>query len=234
MAFTSKLSRDRSRRRRQFMGRATLWLLGLGVLGGLGYSAYQTGTMLAESRVVELERSLVTLSAQLETANLEKARVLAGLAEMRQADAALQARYDADVPKGELADLLAALRGRLAQGVPAARLGQVVQEAAAARPCETRLTRRRFAIVPAGRAAEEVALLDGLVQVSAFVPVGATEFGRNVTVVVTRAWVAEPLKLAGLPARQEIAVNNLVMRLTVEPSDVAGYAIATLSGCGKV
>ena len=234
MTFTSKISRDRSRRRRQFLGRATLWLLGVGMLGGLGYSAYQTGTMLAESRVGELERGVVALTGQLETANQEKARVLAGLADMRQANQALQGRYDADVPKGELAELLASAKGRLGQGVPVARLSQVLQDATVTKACETRVTRRRFAIVPAGRPAEEVSLLDGLVQVSASVPAGAAEVSKNATVSVTRAWVAEPLKLTGLPARHEIVVNNLVLRLTVEPSDVAGYATATLSGCGKV
>ncbi len=234
MAFTSKISRDRSRRRRQFLGRASLWLLAIGVLGGLGYSAYQTGTMLAESRVGELERNLVSLTAQLETANQEKARGLVGLAEARQASQTLQTRYDADVPKGDLADLLAAVRGRLAQNVPAARLAQVVQDATATRSCDTRTTRKRFAIVPAGRPSEEVSLLDGLIQVSASAPPGATENAKGATVLIARAWVAEPLKLTGLPARQDIAVNNLVMRLTVEPSDVAGFAVATLSGCGKI
>jgi hypothetical protein len=234
MAFTSKISRDRSRRRRQFMSRAFMWMLGLGALGGLGYSAYQTGTMLAESRVVELERSLVVLTGQLETTNQEKARVLAGLAEMRQANAALQARYDADVPKGELAELFGIVRGRLAQNVPAARLSQVMQDAGVTRPCETRVTRKRFAIVPAGRTPEEVSLLDGLVQVSASAPAVATDGLKGVSVLVARAWTGEPLKLAGLPVRQDIVVNNLVLRLAVEPSDVAGYAVATLSGCGKV
>ncbi len=234
MAFTSKISRDRSRRRRQFMGRATLWLAGIGVLGGLGYSAYQTGTMLAESRVVELERNLVTVTAQLETANQDKVRTLLSLADARQANQALQARYDSDVPKGEIADLFTVAKSRLAQGIPAPRLTQVLQDATATKPCETRTTRRRFAILPAGRPPEDVSLLDGLVQVSASTPPGATEIAKTATVLVTRAWLAEPLKLTGLPARQDITVNNLVLRLTVEASDVAGYATATLSGCGKV
>ena len=234
MAFTSKISRDRSRRRRQFMWRASLWLAGIGVLGGLGYSAYQTGTMLAEARVVELERNLVTVTAQLETANQDKAHTLLSLAEARQANQALQVRYDSDVPRGEMAELYGVARSRLAQGVPAARLTQVLQDATATKPCDTRSTRRRFPIVAAGRPAEEVSLLDGLVQISASIPPGSTESAKTATVLVTRAWLAEPLKLTGLPARQDIAVNNLVLRLTVEASEVAGYATATLSGCGKV
>ena len=120
------------------------------------------------------------------------------------------------------------------EGIPPARLTQVLQDATATKPCETRSTRRRFAIVPAGRPPEEVSLLDGLIQVSASTPPGATEIAKTTTVLVSRAWLAEPLKLTGLPARQDITVNNLVLRLTVEPSDVAGYATATLSGCGKV
>jgi hypothetical protein len=50
---------------------------------------------------------------------------------------------------------------------------------------------------------------------------------------VARAWASEPLKLTGLPAKQDVAINNIVLHLTVEPSELAGYAYATLTVCGK-
>ena len=65
MAYTSKFSRDRSRRRRQTLWRSTLWLLGAAALIGLGYSAYQTGTLLAEARVREIDGRLAEQTARL-------------------------------------------------------------------------------------------------------------------------------------------------------------------------
>ncbi len=231
MAYTSKFSRDRSRRRRQAMWRGTLWLLGAAVLGGLGYSAYQTGTLLAEARVRELDARLVELSGRLDAGNGEAARLRVTLAEARQAVATLQARYEADVPKGEPAEIYAAAKERLAQGVPPARLTQVLREAAVAKPCDARVIRKRFALQQAVRNSEDTAqLLEGLIQVSA--APGGTDVAKTTVVTITRAWAAEPVKLTGLPARQDIAINNAVLRLTVEAADVAGYANASLSVCG--
>ena len=56
---------------------------------------------------------------------------------------------------------------------------------------------------------------------------------RATSILVTPAWLSEPIRLEGLPARHDILVNNLVLKLTVEASDVAGFANAVLSGCGK-
>lgn len=232
MAYTSKFSRDRSRRRRQALWRGTLWLLGAGVLAGLGYSAYQTGTVLAEARVRDLDARLVELSGRLEAGNGEAARLRVTLAEARQAMATLQSRYDNDVPKGEPAEIYAAAKERLAQGVPAARLTQVLREAAVVKPCEGRVVRKRFALQQAVRSTEDSAqLLEGLIQVSA--APGGADVAKTTVVTITRAWAAEPLKLTGLPARQDLALNNIVLRLTVEAAEVAGYATASLSVCGK-
>lgn len=233
MAYRSGISRERSRKRRQLLWRATIWLAVAGVLGALGWSAYQTGSLLAESRVMELDRRVRDLSAQLDGTRSDNLRLQSALAEARQSNVALQSRYDSDVPKGEPAELFGITRDRLAQGVTAARLAQVLREAGPARPCETRVTRKRFGIT-VGRAAEDAAsLLDGLVQVSVSIPAAGGDAARTAAVTVARAWAAEPLKLTGLPAKQDIAINNAVLHLTVEASDLAGYATASLSVCGK-
>ncbi|MCX7380172.1 MAG: hypothetical protein NT133_01865 [Alphaproteobacteria bacterium] len=234
MAYTSKFSRDRSRRRRQTLWRSTLWLLGAAALIGLGYSAYQTGTLLAEARVREIDGRLAEQTARLEAGSTDAARMRVTLAEARQAVVTLQSRYDADVPKGEPAEIYAVARERLAQGVPAARIVQVLRDAAVAKPCDTRVVRKRFALQQATRNAEDTAqLLEGLIQVSASMPGSGADAARTAVVTVTRAWVAEPLRLTGLPARQDIAINNTLLRLSVEAAEVAGYATASLSVCGK-
>ena len=63
--------------------------------------------------------------------------------------------------------------------------------------------------------------------------VTAVGLSLDLPAYLRRAWAAEPLKLTGLPAKQDIAINNAVLHLTVEASDLAGYATASLSVCGK-
>ena len=233
MAYGSRIRRERSLRRRRMLWRAALPLLiGLGLFG-LGWSAYQSGTLLAEARVRELNRRIDDLSSQLSTSHAETERLRSGVAEAKSAVSDAQNRYDKDVPKGELANLVGVARDRLAQGVPAARLAQVLRDASVTRACDTRTTRKRFEITSGKRTADDTAgFLEGLVQVTAGVPNGAADPARTV-VTVDQAWTGEPLKITGLPAAQDIIVNNLVLHLAVEPSPLAGYALVTLSTCGK-
>jgi hypothetical protein len=133
-----------------------------------------------------------------------------------------------------LAKLLVVARERLAQGVPSSRLQQVLQEAVIARICDTRLTRKRFAF-QVGKATPDstATLLDGLVQVSAIIPSVVADPPRTATVVIDQTWSGEPMQLHGLPARQDIIVNNLLLHLTVEVSPMSGFAMVSLSTCGK-
>ncbi len=212
------------------MWRATVWLFIAGCIGALGWSAYQTGSVLAESRVTGLLGQVATLTAERDGARTDAGRFQALLSEQRAATATLQGRYDTDVPRGDLAQLFGLARDRLSGGLPAERLSQILREAAPTRSCEGRFTRRRFPIGQPGRTEEGTTLLEGLIQVAVTAP--GTDL-KAATVTVGRTWAAEPLKLTGLPAKQDIAINNLVLHLVVEPADLAGYAFATLSLCGK-
>ena len=232
MAYGSRFRRERSQRRRRLLWRVTLPLLIALGLFGLGYSAYQSGTMLAEARVRELNRRIDDLSGQLSASRADNERLQAGVADAKRALAAMQARYDKDVPSGDLAQLASAARDRLAQGVPVARLAQVLRDASAVRECSTHATRKRFEITTGKHTAEDTAgFLEGMVQVTA-ATTNAADPAKTV-VTVDPVWTGEPLKLTGLPAHQDLVVNNLVMHLTVEASPLAGYATVTLSTCGR-
>jgi hypothetical protein len=212
--------------------RAALPLLIAFGLFGLGYSAYQSGTMLAEARVRELNRRIDDLSSQLSTSRGDNERLQSDVADAKRAVQDAQGRYDKDVPKGELADLVGAARNRLGQGVPAARLAEVLRDASATRACDSRATRKRFEITTGKRTADDTAgFLEGLLQITA-ASNGSADPARTV-VTVDQAWATEPLRLTGLPAHQDIIVNNLTLHLTVETSPMAGYAMVTLSTCGK-
>ena len=231
MSFRSGISRERARKRRRFMGRVAVVLAVVGGLVVLGYTAYETGSELARLRVVELEKRTTELMQQVDDANGARARTQATLGEVQQSLDRLQKRYNNDVPAGPAAELFALIQGRISAGVPAARMTQVVRETAALRPCETRTVRKRFAIQAAGsRTPETVSMLEGLLQVSAM----AGNDSKAVTVTVSPMWSDEPIVMTGLPARHDIVVNNAVLKLSVEASDLAGYASVILSTCGKV
>lgn len=227
MAYRSGARRERNRRRRRLFGLLMLGLAGIGGLLALAYAAYQTGTYMAELPIAALRRQTAALTRQVQDERAEVARLGAALVAADDAKAAAQRRYAAEVPDPAVADLHAILRQRMAQGVPAARLAQVLRETTDVHGCDGRSVRRRFPIEPPGQTAETVSFLDGLIALS------ASGDGAKVVTLVSRAWTDAPLRLEGLPAQQELTLNNLSLHLVVEPSGLAGYAQATLSVCGK-
>jgi len=234
MAYGSRIRRERSLRRRRVLWRSAFPLLIALGLFGLGYSAYQSGTMLAQARVSQLTRRIDDLSGQLAKSHSDNELLQSSLTGAEHAIQDAKSRYEADVPKGELADLVRIARDRLAQGVPTSRLAEVLRDASGKRACETRVIRKRFEIQTGKRTADDTAaLLDGLVQVTAATANAAADPARSAVVTLDQAWSSEPVKLTGLPAHQDIIINNLTLHLVVEASPLSGYAVATLSTCGK-
>ena len=234
MAFKSGLSRERSRRRRKFLWRGTMWLAAAAGFGAIGYSSYQAGILLARQEVSGLESDVTSLTRQLATVKGENERLRTDLTQTRQSADALKRRYDTDIPAGGLARLVDLLRQRLAGGVPEDRIAQVLRDAAPVRACEGRVVRKRFVIQPAGQGTEQpVSLLDGLILVSASAPTGPEDPNKTAQVTITQAWAPLPIKATGLPVQQSITVNNLEMKLLVEPSGMRGYGDVSLSLCGK-
>jgi len=110
----------------------------------------------------------------------------------------------------------------------------VLREIDAPRPCGDRVTRRRFPITTKAQGPDDVvALLDGLIQVSASMPAGGDGPAKAAVVTISRAWAAEPIKVTGLPVQQVITIYNAELKLVVAASDLRGYAEASLSTCGK-
>ncbi len=234
MAYRSGLSRERGRRRRRVLWRGMLWLAVAAVLGAIGYSSYRTGSTLARLEVTTAEENVARLTAELGNLRSENDRLRTDLAQTRQNADTLRRRYDADVPKGGLAEVLGLARDRLAAGVPQDRIAQVLREAEAMQPCESRVSRKRFAMQTTGQGPDQVvSLLDGLIQVTVSVPAGAEDPTKAATVTITRAWASQPIKATGLPVRQSIAINNVELKLTVEVSEMRGYGAVSLSTCGK-
>jgi hypothetical protein len=233
MAIRSGISRERARRRRQFLFRLTLWLFAACVFVAIGYSSYLTGSALAKRAVLAQRAAIERLQAQVDADKSTNERLQADLAQARQATAALQQRYDDDVPKGGLAALVTVLRQKQGAGIKDFRIAQVLREIDAPPPCSAKVTRRRIPIATKAPGPDDaVSFLDGLVQVSASIPAGADGTTRAATVTISRAWAAEPIKATGLPVQQVITIYNTDLTLVVEPSDLRGFAQASLSICG--
>jgi hypothetical protein len=64
-------------------------------------------------------------------------------------------------------------------------------------------------------------------------PAGGESLAKAAAVTISRAWIAEPIKVTGLPVQQVIMIYNTDLKLVVEASDLRGYAEASLSACGK-
>jgi outer membrane murein-binding lipoprotein Lpp len=232
MAIGSRMSRERRRRRGQFALRVTKWLLGLGIFAGLGVVAYQSGLELAGTEVTRLERRLDEVATEARDLQLRNSRLEADLRQAREANAALQRRYDRDVPSGASAAVFSLAQSRIGAGVPRERIEQVLRDAGPVRTCEARGTSRRFAIVYGARIPDNagIELAEGLVRVVVSTAAQTDDIARTAQVVVTVAG-QDPQTFTGLPQRQVVTLGNAELALNVT-SEIRGFATAAITNCG--
>lgn len=232
MSIGSRRSRERRRRTGQIVLRLAKWLFALAVFVGLGFWSYQSGLDLARSEVTELEGRLDTLSADARATYARNAQLEGELRQARADMAALQRRYERDVPAGEAAALFALAQARIGAGVPRARVEQLIRDAGPVRQCEGRASSRRFAVAYGPRAPDNagIELLDGLVRVVVSAPNQTDDLARAANVVVTVAG-QDPVTLTGLPQRHAVTLGNAELTLNVS-SEIRGFATAGISTCG--
>lgn len=232
MSIGTRRNRERRRRTGQIALRVAKWVFMLAVFVGLGFWAYQSGLDLARSEVIVLEQRLDTVSADARAAHARNAQLDGELRQAREGMAALQRRYDRDVPAGEAAALFALAQQRIGAGVPRDRIEQIMRDAGPVRRCEGRATGRRFAVAYGPRVPDNagIELLDGLVRVVVSAPNQTDDLTRAATVVVTVAG-QEPVTLTGLPHRQPVTLGNAELVLNVT-SEIRGFATAALTTCG--
>jgi len=232
MSIGSRRSRERRRRTGQVALRVAKWLFMLAVFVGLGYWSYQGGLDLARSEVTVLEERLDRLSADARNTYARNAQLEGELRQAREDNAALQRRYERDVPRGEAAQLFALAQSRIGAGVARDRIEQIMRDAGPIRRCEGRPNSRRFAVAYGPRAPENagIDLLDGLVHVLMRAENQADDLARAATVVVT-VFGQEPVTLTGLPQRVPVTLGNAELQLNVT-SEIRGFGTAAISTCG--
>ncbi len=232
MSIGSRRSRERRRRTGQLALRVAKWLFMLAIFVGLGFWSYQGGLDLARSEVTVLEDRLDRLSADTRNTYARNTQLEGELRQAREDMAALQRRYERDVPRGEAAQLFAQAQARIAGGVPRERIEQIMRDAGPVRRCEGRAASRRFAVVYGPRAPENagIDLLDGLVHVMVRAENQADDLARAATVVVS-VFGQEPVTLTGLPQRLAVTLGNAELTLNVS-SEIRGFGTAGLTTCG--
>lgn len=233
MSLRNRRNRERRQRMLSALGHTAKWLLILGVLGGIGLMAHRTGSELARvetnrlSEELEGARGDVTmLRGEVETLRGERDAA-------RSQVAALQQRYDRDVPTGALAALLAEVRKRLEGGLAEERLRQVVATAAPVRLCDGPAVVRRFRIGAGERAGPEdgTSFLDGLIRVEATAPAGFENLSRTMAVTFSGVGLEAPVRATGVPATQVFRLAHLEVPMTVTVSPIAGFAQASVPTC---
>ena len=227
--------RARERRQRLFagLGHTAKWLLFLAALAGVGLFATHTAR---EDARAELERLATERDAALAEAQsrIAEAERLARETEAARAEAAAaRRRYEAEVPTGRLATLVAAIRTRLAAGLTEERLADVIRDAAPRRACDGPPIVRRFRITPGDRPLPEDAatFFEGLVRIQAHAPAGFEGVSRSMVVTFAGQGLPAPVTFTGVPAAQQFRIGHHEATITVTASPIAGFAAATLATC---
>lgn len=143
MAAYGTFGDPRRRRRRQALWRMVRFLFGVIAVLGVGAYGYQVGVATGQARSEQLEGDL----ARFQRANLDlRDQIAVAGKRSEEAQAALEdmrARYAANIPSGDAADLLDQVRAQLGAGVAPDRLAFLI-EAAGLNACQNAPVTKRF------------------------------------------------------------------------------------------
>ncbi|MBK8175178.1 MAG: hypothetical protein IPK66_07905 [Rhodospirillales bacterium] len=127
---------DRRRRRRRSRVILFRWILALGLILAAGAYAYQTGTRIAERNVISLEQQNTELRGTLEDLKAQTEAQAQKIAAEKATASDWQARYEKDVPTGQIKDIFDLVQDKLSNGVAADRLQSVIQQIENRRSCD--------------------------------------------------------------------------------------------------
>ncbi len=129
MTFSSHGSRlDRRRRDHWRMAMVRLVFYGA-IIGVISYWAYTMGGEHAESRNRVLESRMTAMTDENERLRVETDEAVAARATALERATRYRQRYEAEVPQGEVYDIMTVVRGRLEAGVSTERISHVISEA---------------------------------------------------------------------------------------------------------
>lgn len=169
---------ERRRRQRRWMMIRSLILVAL--VGGALWIAYGAGRQVGQAQIDALQHQLEESRVTQEALQVENGRLAAAASAAQKAEAEWRRRYENDVPRGELADLLKQAKQRLEEGVELSRLSFVISAVERERDCRGEPVTRRFLVrTPLHRGGNDAAsFADGLFTVTASGPTAVNADGN--------------------------------------------------------
>jgi len=233
MALIFSRSRERTRRRKALYLRVGRWLVLIALFLGIGYSSYEAGLALAELKVSRIQGQLAAVTGERDEARAARIQTNVELKQAKEHSAALQARYEADVPTGDLAGLLQRLRERMREGVSSARLDEAITAARAVTPCEGAVDSKRIALrtTPRSHAVDNTSFVDGLIGV--YVTRETDAEGQPLAAHFRVFPDAESVARGPMPLRHAVVVGNVEFRFVVTLSDLRGFVVIAMNTCGR-
>lgn len=239
---TLGLNESRTRQRRQRRWRLVRWLVALALLVGAGAFAYQTGSMLARQRVVELAGQIDRLEATIAELQDEKRRLNSQLEQAKLRAGNWRTRYEEEVPKGTRQELLSLVDERLEAGVQPERMAFILSKAGNARRCEGGPQTKRFLVqTPISTGANaSVSFAEGAITVTAEGASATNAQGspeawydpaEPVTVRFARLGGASTEASGKLPLHHSVVVGDDEHRFTVVDGERRGFVNVTWERC---
>lgn len=235
------LHETRLRRKRRVRWTIAKWVLALGAILAAGIFAYQSGSSLARREVTSLKQEIEELTATVDKLQSENTDLAANVivVEKRLQDA--NARYEQDVPTGEMAALFQKLQEKKESGVTTERLEFLIESAENPRDCTPEATSKRFLVqTPLYQGANDsVRFADGKVTVTASGEPAKDDSGnveawydeaQPVTVRFIRIGGKTTEETGKLPIHASVVLDKYEYRFTVEAGP-RGFVLVTGDRC---
>jgi len=167
----------RRKQRRWAVIRLFIFLIAFGISLWIAYGA---GRQVGQAQIDALQHQLEENRVSQEALQAENGRLAAAASNAQKAEAEWRRRYEEEVPKGNLAELLKLARQRLEEGVDPARLSFVISAVERERDCRGEPVTRRFLVrTPLHRGGNDMAsFADGLFTVTASGPTAVNADGN--------------------------------------------------------
>lgn len=239
---TLGLYEERARRRQRFRWNSLKWLVGFGLVAGAGYFAYDTGSSLSEQERSALSQRLAESESRTDSLQREAAQLRYSLEDAESRMAEQQARYDRDVPQGQIAALLSLAEEKLRQGVTPDRLTFLISAASNERDCDKAPVTKRFVVkTPLYTGANDwVAFADSTITVTAVGASAANPEGKAeswfdsaqpITISFTHIGGKTSRKTASLPFQHAIVVGEREYRFQAVAGDSRGFVEISGDSC---
>lgn len=236
------LHESRQRRRRRFWWGVTKWSLALAMILAAGVWSYRIGSQLAARDVVKAEEEAEALRQEVAGLQEQSAALATDLAQARKTIAAWETRYQREVPKGFVRDMVHLVQEKLAAGADEERLAFLVAAADKPRVCDDQPETKRFIVtteLQEGGANDAVSFDNRAITVTATGAAARDASGnleawydpeKPITVTFTQLGGKTVTAEGALPLHHSVVSGNNEYRFTALPG-ARGFLTVTADRC---